>query len=62
MDYDRQTTILQARMNDLALAQYRMTAQFAALAGEYSRVLAGYLGEHPATTSARQRQAAGQSA
>jgi hypothetical protein len=49
MDFEWQTEILQARMNGLGLAQYRMTPLFAALAGEYHRALAGYLGAQPAT-------------
>ena len=55
MDYERQTTILQTRLSDLGLAQYRMTPQFAALAGDYRRVLANYLGENPAATTAPPR-------
>ena len=35
----------QARLRDLGLAQFRMARQFAALTGEYRRVLADYLGE-----------------
>ena len=40
MDYDRQKAILQTRLRDLGLAQYRMTPQFAALAGDYRRAIA----------------------
>jgi hypothetical protein len=55
MDYDRQRAILQTRLLDLGLAQYRMTPQFAALAGDYRRVIANYLGESPAGTTAPPR-------
>jgi hypothetical protein len=51
MDYERQKTILQTRLLDLGLAQYRMTPQFAALAGDYRRAIANYLGESPAGTT-----------
>ena len=59
MDHERQTTILQTRLRDLGLAQYRMTPQFAALAGDYRHVIANYLGESPAATTAQPRQAHG---
>jgi hypothetical protein len=55
MDYDRQKAILQIRLRDLGLAQYRMAPQFAALAGEYRRAIASYLGESPAGTTAPTR-------
>jgi hypothetical protein len=56
MDFAQQMTILQTRLNDLGLAQYRMTPQFAALAGEYRRALANYLGENTITITASARQ------
>ena len=56
MDFDQQMTILRTRLNDLGLAQYRMTPQFAALAAEYRRVLANYLGENTVAITASTRQ------
>ena len=56
MDFDQQTTILRTRLNDLGLAQYRMTPQFATLAAEYRRALANYLGENTVTITASTRQ------
>ena len=56
VDYDRQATILRTRLRDLGLAQYRLTPQFAALAGEYRRVIAAYLGESPGTVKSSGRQ------
>jgi hypothetical protein len=56
MDFDQQTTILRSRLNDLGLAQYRMIPQFAALAGEYRRAIANYLGENTITITAATRQ------
>jgi hypothetical protein len=55
LDADRQAVILQAKWRDLGLAQLRMTPPFAALAGEYRRALAGYLGEQAAVTTAAAR-------
>jgi hypothetical protein len=42
----RQTEILQIKLRDLGLAQFRMAPQLAALTDAYSRVLAAYLGEN----------------
>jgi hypothetical protein len=42
-DSARQTAILQARLRDLDLAQWRMAPQFAGLTDAYRRALAGYL-------------------
>ena len=56
MDFAQQTTILRTRLNDLGLAQYRMTPQFATLAAEYRRVLVNYLGENTVTITASTRQ------
>jgi len=43
-DFDRQTVILQIKLRDLALAQWRMAPEFAGLNAAYRRALAGYLG------------------
>jgi hypothetical protein len=48
VDLEQQNTILRSRVRDLGLVQYRMAPQFAALAGDYRRVLANYLGANPA--------------
>jgi hypothetical protein len=56
MNFDQQVTILRTRLNDLGLAQYRMTPQFAALTAEYRRILANYLGENTVTITASTRQ------
>ena len=40
----RQTAILQAKLRDLELAQFRMAAPLAALTAGYRNALAGYLG------------------
>jgi hypothetical protein len=55
-DHDRQTAILQSRLRDLELAQYRMSPQYAVLAGDYRQALANYLGETTAATTASPRQ------
>jgi hypothetical protein len=43
-DPERQTAILQAKLRDLELAQFRMAAPLAALTAGYRNALAGYLG------------------
>ena len=53
---ERQKEILRIRVRDLGLAQFRMTPPFAALAVEYRRALAGYLGENSAHPSVTTRQ------
>jgi hypothetical protein len=42
-DFDRQTVILQIKLRDLEMAQWRMAPQFAGLTDAYHRTLAGYL-------------------
>jgi len=42
----RRTTILETRLRDLQLAQFRMAAPLAALTDAYRRAVAGYLGEN----------------
>jgi hypothetical protein len=42
----RQTAILQTKLRDLELAQFRMAAPLAALTAEYRQALAGYLGQN----------------
>jgi len=43
-DFDRQRIVLQAKLRDLQLAQWRMAPQFVALTDAYYRALASYLG------------------
>jgi len=43
----RQAAILQTKLRDLELAQFRMAAPLAALTDEYRRTVAGYLGQSP---------------
>jgi hypothetical protein len=45
-DSARQTAILQTKLRDLELAQFRMAPQLVALTDAYRRAVAGYLGEH----------------
>ncbi len=42
---DEQFAILETRLRDLRVAQFRMSSQFIALNDEYCQVIAGYLGE-----------------
>jgi len=42
---DQQFPILEARLRDLRVAQFRLSSQFIALTDEYCQVLAAYLGE-----------------
>jgi len=42
---DQQYDILETRLRDLRIAQFRMARQFIALNDEYCQVIAGYLGE-----------------
>jgi hypothetical protein len=44
-DPDRQREILQMKLQDLELAQFRITPSLAVLTAEYRNALAGYLGE-----------------
>ena len=44
-DYTRQTTILQTKLRDLEIAQFRMAPSLAVLTAEYRNVLAAYMGE-----------------
>jgi hypothetical protein len=46
-DSTRQTEILQTKLRDLELAQFRMAPSLAVLTAEYRNALAGYLGESP---------------
>jgi hypothetical protein len=47
-DYAQQTEILEGKLRDLELAQFRMAPALAVLTAEYRNTLAGYLGElHP---------------
>jgi hypothetical protein len=43
-DSDRQEAILQTKLRDLELAQFRVAPQFAALTGGYRRAISDYLG------------------
>ena len=43
-DSDRQKAILQTKLRDLELAQFRVAPQFAALTGGYRRAISDYLG------------------
>jgi len=43
-DFDRQRIVLQTKLRDLQLAQWRMAPQFVALTDAYHRALASYLG------------------
>jgi hypothetical protein len=45
LDSARQTEILQTKLRDLGLAQFRVSPQFAALTDGYRRAVAAYLGE-----------------
>jgi hypothetical protein len=45
-DSARQTAILQTKLRDLELAQFRMAPQLAVLTDDYRRAVADYLGEH----------------
>jgi len=58
LDSNRQAEILQAKIRDLALAQWRMDPQFAALADAYRRTLASYLGSRSGTVSGANYQPA----
>jgi hypothetical protein len=51
-DSDRQTAILQTKLRDLGLVEWRMTPQFAVLADAYHRALADYLGSRSGTAPA----------
>jgi len=44
-DAERQTIILEAKLHDLEMAQFRMAPSMAVLTAEYRNVLAAYLGE-----------------
>ncbi len=50
--YDRQKAILQTKLRDLELAQWRMAPQLAVLTGGYRRALADYLDEATAAVLA----------
>jgi hypothetical protein len=52
-DSARQTAILQTKLRDLELAQYRMAAPLAALTDAYRRVIADYLGQGKKTGTVR---------
>lgn len=45
LDSNRQADILQAKLRDLGMAQWRMDPQFAQLADAYRRTIANYLGK-----------------
>ncbi len=49
----RRTAILETKLHDLQLAQFRMAAPLAALTDAYRRVVAGYLGENQDTPPPR---------
>jgi len=51
-DSDRQATVLQTKLRDLGLVEWRMTPQFAVLADAYHRALADYLGSRSGTAPA----------
>ena len=59
-DFARQTTILQTKLRDLELAQWRMAPQFAVLTAAYRRALTDYLGG-PNAISATAKQPPGAS-
>jgi hypothetical protein len=51
-DAVRQTAILQIKLRDLEIAQFRMAPSLAVLTAEYRNTLAAYLGERPPTRGA----------
>ena len=53
-DYSRQTEILQTKLRDLEIAQFRMAPSLAVLTAQYRNTLAAYMGEPRLTRGARQ--------
>jgi hypothetical protein len=51
-DAARQTAILQTKLRDLEIAQFRMAPSLAVLTAQYRNTLAAYLGERPPTRGA----------
>jgi len=56
-DFDRQTVILQTKLRDLQLAQWRMAPQFVGLTGAYYRTLADYLGGRSGVNPSKKKAA-----
>ena len=54
VDPTRQTVILQAKLRDLEIAQFRMAPSLAVLTAQYRDTLAAYMGEPRPTRGARQ--------
>lgn len=52
LEPERQTAILQTKLRDLDLAQFRVARPYAVLTAEYRRALGSYLGDRPANAPA----------
>jgi hypothetical protein len=56
-DFDRQKIVLQTKLRDLQLAQWRMAPQFAGLTGAYYRTIADYLGRRNGVAPSKKKAA-----